>query len=169
MELSTRWDEARRGGSTPRSSLRTRTGLDRRIVEGGTTATVTVSDTGTWSQNGNQITFNISNGTTVTGVFSSNRITFVDDGHEIHVFGAGGQLERVVRWNAPLEPISEEERAQYEEWRVYMIEEDPAGSLMPTRADHPSELRPAYYDLLVDDDGNMWVQDYPDPFLADVS
>ena len=68
-----------------------------------------------------------------------------------------------------MEPISEEEWERYEEWRLVEIEEDPAGFLMPARADHPSELQPAYSDLLVDDDGNMWVQDYADPFLADVA
>ncbi|MDE2773642.1 MAG: hypothetical protein OXI46_08030 [Gemmatimonadota bacterium] len=88
------------------------------------------------------------------------------DRHEVHIFGGAGQLERIVRWSASLEPISEHEWTRYDEWREAEIEEDPAGSLMPTRADHPSELRPTYSDLLVDDEGNLWLQRYDDPFLA---
>ena len=88
------------------------------------------------------------------------------DRHEVHIFGAAGQLERIVRWSASLEPISEHEWTRYDEWREAEIEEDPAGSLMPTRADHPSELRPTYSDLLIDDEGNLWLQRYDDPFLA---
>ena len=40
------------------------------IVEGGTTAIATVSTTGTWSQNGNQITFNSDGNTITTGLQS---------------------------------------------------------------------------------------------------
>jgi hypothetical protein len=89
------------------------------------------------------------------------------DRHEVRVFDAAGTLERVVRWNAPLEPISEEDWTQYEEWRLAVLEEDPAGSLAPARADHPSpDLRPAYSNLLVDDEGNAWVQEYVSSILA---
>ena len=88
------------------------------------------------------------------------------DRHEVYIFGAAGQLERIVRWSASLEPISEHDWTRYDEWREAEIEEDPFGWLMPTRADHPSELRPTYSDLLVDDEGNLWLQRYDDPFLA---
>ena len=88
------------------------------------------------------------------------------DRHEVHIFGVDGQLERIVRWNASVEPISEHEWTRYDEWRETEIEEDPAGSLNPTRADHPSEFLPTYSDLLVDDEGNLWLQRYDDPFLA---
>jgi hypothetical protein len=90
------------------------------------------------------------------------------DRHEVHVFEAAGGLGRIVRWNAPSEPISEQEWARYQEARQAEIDEDPAGSLMPPRADHPSELRPAYSDLLVDDDGNLWVRAFTESSLEGV-
>ena len=90
------------------------------------------------------------------------------DRNEVRVFGSGGRLERIVRWSAPQEPISEEDWAQYERWRSASIEEDPAGPLIPTRGEHPSTLRPAYSDLMLDDEGNVWVlSSYVDPFVAD--
>jgi hypothetical protein len=90
------------------------------------------------------------------------------DRHEVQVFDAAGRLERVVRWQASPQPISEEDWARYERWRLAGLEEDPLGAQVPTRADHPSELLPTYSDLLVDDGGNLWVQAYIDRFLLDV-
>jgi hypothetical protein len=90
------------------------------------------------------------------------------DRHEVRVFGSGGQLERIVRWSAPREAISEDDWVTYERWRQTSIAEDPVGSLIPTRADHPSTLRPAYSDVLLDDEGNLWaLSSYVDPYLTD--
>ena len=55
-------------------------GLTFQIVEGGTSETVTESEIGTWSQKGDQVTFNFSSGTVFTGVSGGNRLTIVDDG-----------------------------------------------------------------------------------------
>jgi hypothetical protein len=93
------------------------------------------------------------------------------DRHEVHVFGPGGGLERIIRWSAAREAISDEEWDQYERWRLASAqgdEPDPAAALIPTRGEHPSTLRPAYSDVMRDDEGNVWVlTSYVDPILSE--
>jgi hypothetical protein len=90
------------------------------------------------------------------------------DRFEVRVFGGDGRLARIVRWGAQVEPIAEPDWVRYEEWRRLNIAEDPAGSLVPEPDDHPSpDVLPTLSDVLVDDEGNLWVKRYV-PALFDV-
>ena len=86
---------------------------------------------------------------------------------EVRTWNAAGQLVRVLRVRAPLEPVTPELRAAF-------IEDEFAGNTPAFRertieqqrlresSTYPSEL-PAYSALRVDRGGRLWVRRYPKP------
>lgn len=80
---------------------------------------------------------------------------------ELRVVAADGSLKRILRWHAPPDPITAEER---QEWN----DQQEVGSESGRRiqlSDYPwlPEHKPFFDRLLADDEGNIWVRTPPPP------
>ncbi len=80
---------------------------------------------------------------------------------ELRVVAADGSLKRILRWHAPPDPITAEER---QEWN----DQQEVGSESGRRiqlSDFPwlPEHKPFFDRLLADDEGNIWVRTPPPP------
>jgi hypothetical protein len=82
---------------------------------------------------------------------------------EIHVFDRTGSLREIRRWGAEPQPVTDAEwNAFANERRKYRRENPSRAWIYPPPEHFPvPETKPAYGRLLVDDEGNAWIQHYP--------
>ncbi|HEX7050891.1 MAG TPA: 6-bladed beta-propeller [Longimicrobiales bacterium] len=88
----------------------------------------------------------------------------LSDGFEIRVFGRRGGLSRIIRWAAARQPVTRADRALFAAKREQHVQKHPEEArVFPTLDAFPSvpDAKPAYSRLLVDDEGNLWVREYP--------
>jgi hypothetical protein len=85
------------------------------------------------------------------------------DQAEIRVYRRGAGLQRVIRWDAERRPLGGRDRDLYERYRSIALEVEPqsAGHVLPLSAFNLPDGLPHYSRLLVDDEGYVWVQEYP--------
>jgi hypothetical protein len=85
------------------------------------------------------------------------------DHPELRFYGSDGRLIRIVRTGVSPRPVTQELLEEYVERR---LEDDPEEQRAQMRERMlrvaSAEFVPPYGDLVVDDTGNLWVQDYPD-------
>lgn len=89
----------------------------------------------------------------------------VTDRPEIQIHDRDRVLGKVVRWRAEARPLSPADRQAYDAWREDFLERNPEepADLIPRSADLPwPAVRPLFAELLVDDEGNVWVRSFPD-------
>lgn len=84
---------------------------------------------------------------------------------EVDVYGAGGELEGVVRLEREREPVSDAEREAFIERMIASLPEDfPAHArqegIARLRASKVPDRKPAYGDIVVDRLGHVWLQEY---------
>jgi hypothetical protein len=86
------------------------------------------------------------------------------EAYELGVFSADGVLERIVRWTGPSLDLEE---SAVDEWRALQVSSAPPDRRAEVRArlaDVPvPDTRPAYRDLVVDEEGELWVGAYAHP------
>jgi len=83
---------------------------------------------------------------------------------EVHVFRPGDRIsDRVIRWRSPPRAVTAADRAAYAEFRARVLEDEPfMRDVLEPLDDFPApEHRPAFLDLIVDDEGNLWAREYP--------
>ncbi len=81
---------------------------------------------------------------------------------EITAFNRNGALQRIIRWDAPLSPVTDADVRDVEEQYRATVAEFPQEAAFRPAPDHfpIPEYKPAYGGLLVDDRGNLWVRLY---------
>lgn len=86
---------------------------------------------------------------------------------EVRRYDASGTLDRIVRREYQRRPVTEELRAQLLEWYLDRISSSPEVNdevLERIRRDfetgYVAELLPAYSGMLLDDGGNLWVEEF---------
>jgi len=88
----------------------------------------------------------------------------MSDRPEIRVFDSVGLLTQVIRWPDTPRPVSAADRALYADRRERWLEKYPqVGEAFPDLDEYstvPTE-KPALLSLLTDDEGNLWVREYP--------
>ena len=98
-------------------------------------------------------------------VFGPNLYAGASDTSEVRVYTAGG-LERVIRWTATRKPVTDRDRDLFREQQAAEIQEDGGrfAQLLPSLDGYPhvADRKPVYSRLIVDDEGNLWVREYPD-------
>ncbi len=95
---------------------------------------------------------------------ASDRVYFgFGDRPEIQVFGPTGRLERVIRWEAELSPVTDADRAAYDARRQSYLERHPEEAIVyRPLSDYPvPRHKPSYARAQVDDVGRLWVLQYP--------
>ena len=91
------------------------------------------------------------------------------DVFEIREIAFDGRVLRLVRLDAPLRPVTEQDQEDYKAAsieRVRGTREEQIMERMIVGSIFPAHF-PAHYELMVDDAGNLWVQDYQ-PFGAEI-
>lgn len=84
---------------------------------------------------------------------------------EIYVFRSSDESgDEVLRWRREPEPVGPADRRAYAEFRSEILEEEPyiEHRIRPLEDFRVPKYKPAYFDLLVDDEGNLWAQEYPE-------
>jgi len=87
------------------------------------------------------------------------------DQPEIRVLSPDGTMRRIIRWDQPREPVGVREQSLYEALRERWLPEiPPLRDVLPPLGEYPNlpEERPFYLSLLVDDEGYIWVREYPE-------
>ena len=81
---------------------------------------------------------------------------------EVSIFERQGRVREIVRWAAEPQPVTRADRNQYGERRERFIRKWPSETDFHAPLDHfpVPDFMPAYAGLLVDDEGNLWVQQY---------
>ena len=80
---------------------------------------------------------------------------------ELRVVASGGEVKRILRWHAPPDPITSEERRRWDEEQEVGRESGRRVQLRdyPWLPDHK-----AFFDKLkADDEGNLWARELPPP------
>ena len=94
----------------------------------------------------------------------SDGVTGDQEAHELSLFSPDGSLERILRWAGP---SLELDRSEVDEWRALQVGSAPSDRREEVRAwlsDVPMpRRRPAYRDVLVDEEGVLWVEAYAHP------
>lgn len=87
------------------------------------------------------------------------------DTPEIRVVDRRGTVRRFIRWTAEPAPVTAADRTRFTEWRQKRLRERPieATFLPPLDRFPVPEKKPLYSDLKLDDEGNLWVREYPLP------
>lgn len=92
---------------------------------------------------------------------------FFGDGQafEVGEYDRQGSLQRIIRWSGEREPVTDEDIAEFEEWwrRANSASRETAPSQRVERylaTLRPSETKPAYSWILVDAEGNLWVEEF---------
>jgi len=90
----------------------------------------------------------------------------VSDRYELRGYDSGGSLKRVVRLHRPLRETTS---ADKEEWFDYQTRDVEAPQLLSMYravrgAAEPPATAPAFSDIVIDLEGNLWVQDYEPPW-----
>lgn len=83
---------------------------------------------------------------------------------EIRVYGRRGSLERIIRWSAIPDPLTAADRNQYETLRLRLDTLIRRGTTAQTPSLEQFDLpatKPLFVQLLVDDEGFIWVRKYP--------
>ena len=85
------------------------------------------------------------------------------DRFEVRIFDRARGLQTIIRWDAEAQPVSPADRDRFASHRARLIRENPElTGVMPALDGLPlPEYRPGFSDLLVDDQGNVWVKQYP--------
>src|SRR5690606_32122716 len=85
------------------------------------------------------------------------------DRPEIQVFGPTGRLERVIRWEAELSPVTNAEREAYNARLQSYLDRHPEKVIVyrPLSAYPVPRHKPSYARAEVDDVGRLWVLQYP--------
>jgi hypothetical protein len=86
------------------------------------------------------------------------------DDFEVRAFDRHGALRTIIRWAAERQPVTRADRALFAERREAFLEKNPGEArLTPELAAYPTlpMEKPAYSRLLLDDEGNLWVRQYP--------
>jgi hypothetical protein len=69
---------------------------------------------------------------------------------------------RTLRWSAEPSPLTDSDRQIGAQRYLEAIEAEGTASVMPRWSDFPlPRSKPFYHRILVDDEGNLWVHDYP--------
>lgn len=88
----------------------------------------------------------------------------ISDRPEIQVIDQGGRLLRMIRWRQEAEPVSQVDRSLYSEKRERWLTKYPqVEEAVPRLEDFQviPEVKPFLLSLLVDDEMNLWVRQYP--------
>lgn len=83
---------------------------------------------------------------------------------EIQVYERGRGLIEVRRWEVDRREITSADRTRFSQFRDGMVGGNPAMErIMPPLDGYPLEpFKPIFARLLADDEGNLWVQEYPE-------
>jgi hypothetical protein len=78
------------------------------------------------------------------------------------IIGAGGRVLRVIRWDAPEEPVTDEDWSYLDRSRIAFLDEYPEeGALIPPLGSLPRpDAKPAFAGIMVDPLGRVWLQAY---------
>ena len=90
------------------------------------------------------------------------------DVFEMREFGFDGRLLRIVRLDRPARAVTETDIAAHQQQLTESLAGDPRAELLRTRMIDGAVYAPyfpAHYELMMDDAGHLWVQDYQ-PFDA---
>lgn len=82
---------------------------------------------------------------------------------EVKVFSSSGRLVRVVRWQAANRPITAQMVSRNAEAQQRVTRGDVVRSAFPGTINNHQRYVPEFGDMLVDDAGRVWLQDYPVP------
>ena len=88
----------------------------------------------------------------------------ISDRPEIRVYDQDGSLVRIVRWTREPRPVTRADRRLFAQKRVRWVRERPSlGELLIQLDDFPAvpTEMPVFFSLLLDDEGNLWIRDYP--------
>lgn len=104
---------------------------------------------------------------TVRGVHGDELYFGTSEDFEVSVYGPQGGLRRIVRRTHDPKRISEDDAARFRTWYAAFVAGSPEGSRMVMdyalrqleEVPWPGVM-PAYSALLVDPDGNLWVEEY---------
>lgn len=86
------------------------------------------------------------------------------DTYEIRYYTGDGALQRLIRAEEPVTPVTDADIQRFTEDRLEVASEEwrPRLQQMLDEVSFP-EMMPAYSNLVADDAGNLWVADYPGP------
>jgi len=90
--------------------------------------------------------------------------TGLSDRFEITAYARDERAGHIIRWNSALRELTEKDWAAYDSLRTRTIRRSPSEArFFPPASRFPTpRFRPAFSRMLLDDEGNLWVREYPE-------